>query len=113
MTSNHIDYVEFCAPDLEAVKAFYGRCFGWNFTDYGPEYVAFDRSGVAGGFRKTDQPIVQGVLVVLYHERLEVIQAAIEAAGGLITVPVFSFPGGRRFHFKDPAGNELAVWSEP
>ncbi len=113
MPNNHIDYIEFSAPDLEAVKAFYSRCFGWRFTDYGPDYVAFDQSGVAGGFRRSEQPVKHGVLVVLYHDKLEAIQSAIEAAGGRITVPIFAFPGGRRFHFHDPAGNELSVWSEP
>ena len=112
MTNNHIDYIEFTAPDLEAVKAFYSRCFGWRFTDYGPDYVAFDQSGVAGGFRRASGPVPQGVLVVLYHDDLEAIQAVIEGAGGKITAAIFSFPGGRRFHFEDPAGNELAIWSE-
>lgn len=113
MTNNHIDYIEFGAPDLEAVKAFYSRCFAWHFTDYGPDYVAFEKSGVAGGFRRIEGAVTKGVLVVLYHDNLEAIQTVIEAAGGRIAVPVFSFPGGRRFHFTDPAGNELAVWSEP
>lgn len=113
MTNNHIDYIEFTARDLEAAKAFYSRCFGWKFTDYGPDYVSFEQSGVAGGFRRSPEPVRQGVLVVLYHDNLETVQSAIEAAGGRITVPIFSFPGGRRFHFLDPAGNELAVWSEP
>jgi len=113
MTNNHIDYIEFVAPDLEAVKAFYCRCFGWHFTDYGPDYIAFEKSGMAGGFRRIEGPVTQGVLVVLYHDNLEEIQPVIEAAGGRIAVPVFSFPGGRRFHFLDPAGNQLAVWSEP
>lgn len=112
MTNNHIDYIEFGAADLEAVKTFYNRCFGWHFTDYGPDYASFDQSGVAGGFHRTDQPASQGVLVVLYHDDLEAVQAAIEAAGGRITAPIFSFPGGRRFHFEDPAGNQLAVWSD-
>lgn len=112
MTNNHIDYIEFTARDLEAVKTFYSRCFGWHFTDYGPDYTAFDHSGVAGGFRRSETPVLHGVLVVLYHDDLEAIQAVVEGAGGRITAPIFSFPGGRRFHFLDPAGNQLAIWSE-
>ncbi len=112
MTNNHIDYIEFSAPDLEVVKRFYNSCFGWRFTDYGPDYVAFDHSGVAGGFRRSEEPVPHGVLVVLYHNDLEAIQAVVQRAGGRITAPIFSFPGGRRFHFLDPAGNQLAIWSE-
>lgn len=112
MKNNTIDYIEFSAPDLEAVKRFYNRCFGWHFTDYGPDYVSFDQSGVAGGFRRSEEPVPHGVLVVLYHDDLEAIRAVVEHAGGRITAPIFSFPGGRRFHFLDPAGNQLAIWSE-
>ncbi|MBI1289289.1 MAG: VOC family protein [Flavobacteriales bacterium] len=112
MTSNHINYIELYAKDLEAVKAFYSTCFGWKFTDYGPDYVAFSNSGLEGGFEKTDKPIVNGALVVLYHENLEYIKDTILQAGGTIIQDIYSFPGGKRFHFADPAGNELAVWSD-
>ena len=112
MTSNHINYVEFTAQNLEVVKTFYSKTFGWNFTDYGPSYVAFDHSGLEGGFELSEEPPVNGALIVIYHENLEEIMATIQSAGGTITKEIFSFPGGRRFHFKDPAGNELAVWSE-
>ena len=111
-TNNHIDYIEFKAPDLDAIKKFYTKAFGWVFTDYGPTYTAFECSGLMGGFEQSSEAIVNGALVVLYHSELEEVQAAIEEAGGMIAVPIFSFPGGRRFHFKDPAGNELAVWSD-
>lgn len=111
MTNNHIDYIEFKAPDLDTVKSFYSECFGWTFTDYGPTYTAFSDSGLFGGFELSDAVIVNGALVVLYHSDLDSIQQKIESAGGSIVKPVFSFPGGRRFHFTDPAGNELAVWS--
>lgn len=111
-TDNHIDYIEFKAADLEVVKAFYSGAFGWEFTDYGPTYTAFQSSGLFGGFEQSSEPIVNGALVVLYHSELEQVQANVQEAGGKITVPVFSFPGGRRFHFKDPAGNELGVWSD-
>ncbi|MBL7471234.1 VOC family protein [Robertkochia sediminum] len=110
-TNNHIDYIEFKANDIEAVKTFYTACFNWVFTDYGPDYTSFSGSGVFGGFEKSDQPVENGALIVLYHEDLEVMQEKVAQAGGEVTVPVFSFPGGRRFHFKDPSGNELAVWS--
>lgn len=110
---NHIDYIELKAPSLEAVKEFYHRCFHWNFTDYGPEYCSFENSGIPGGFRKSDEPPCDGVLVVLYHKDLEAVLEKVREAGGRITKDIFSFPGGRRFHFRDPAGNELAVWSEP
>ena len=112
MENNHIDYVEFKAPDLDAVKQFYSECFGWKFTDYGPTYTAFSESGLFGGFELSDAPIANGALVVLYHSELETVQDTITKAGGTIVKPIFSFPGGRRFHFADPAGNELAVWSD-
>jgi len=113
ITNNHINYVEFKAHDLEQIKQFYSRCFGWVFTDYGPTYIAFSDSGLQGGFEKTDSDIVNGVLVVLYHSDLESIKNKIIEAGGDITQEIFSFPGGRRFHFADPSGNDLAIWSDP
>ncbi len=112
MTDNHINYIEFKAKDLEAIKSFYSQCVGWKFMDYGPTYVAFSDSGLEGGFEKSNEAIVNGALIVLYHQNLESIQAKIEAHGGVISQPIFSFPGGKRFHFLDPAGNELAVWSD-
>jgi len=111
-TDSHINYIEFKAHDLEAIKAFYTAAFDWKFTDYGPTYTAFENSGVAGGFEKTDDDIVNGALVVLYHSDLEGIRAKVKATGGKIVKDIFSFPGGRRFHFMDPGGNELAIWSE-
>ena len=112
MENNHISYIEFKARDLEAIKKFYSECFGWHFKDYGPTYSSFSESGVFGGFELSDGPIANGALVVLYHSDLETIQATVSSSGGTIVKPIFSFPGGRRFHFKDPSGNELAVWSE-
>ncbi len=112
MQNNHIDYIEFSAADLDSVKSFYTTCFQWKFTDYGPDYSAFENSGISGGFRRSTEPIAQGVLVVLYHDDLTLAEEQIRRAGGVITVETFSFPGGRRFHFRDPAGNELAVWSD-
>lgn len=110
--NDHIDYIEFKATDLEAVKAFYSKVFGWRFTDYGPDYIAFEDSGIAGGFERSTEPIVNGALVVLYHSDLEAVRDRISKASGRIAKDIFDFPGGRRFHFVDPAGNELAVWSE-
>ena len=104
-----INYIEFKAHDLEAIKTFYNQCFGWKFTDYGPTYIAFHESSMQGGFEKTDEPIVNGVLVILYHENLEIIQDKIIEAGGKIIKPIFEFPGGKRFHFMDSSENKLAI----
>lgn len=112
MTNNHIDYIELKAKDLEQIKAFYSSVFGWAFTDYGPAYTSFSESGVFGGFEKTEGPISNGALIVLYHEDLQTVKTKIEESDGEIVRDIFSFPGGKRFHFKDPAGNELAVWSD-
>lgn len=112
MKNNHIDYIEFKAKDLGLIKNFYNQLFGWTFTDYGPTYTAFSDSGVAGGFEKTDSAITNGALIVLYHEDLTTLKSNIIRIGGEIYKDIFSFPGGRRFHFRDPSGNELAVWSD-
>ena len=109
-----IDYVELPAKGaVAACKAFYGAAFGWGFTDYGPTYAAFDGAGMDGGFQGEPEGPggSQAPLVVLYAHDLEAMEAKVRAAGGEITVPIFAFPGGRRFHFKDPAGNLLAVWT--
>lgn len=110
--STNINYIELKAHDLEKTKAFYQNSFGWSFTDYGPTYIAFAESGVDGGFEKTDLPIVNGALIVLFHENLEAIKDKIIENSGQIAQDIFTFPGGRRFHFLDPSGNELAVWSD-
>ncbi len=112
MTNNQIDYIEFKANDLEAIKAFYTNCFDWEFTDYGPDYTSFSDGKLNGGFEKAEHEIVNGALIVLYHEDLESASQKIIDAGGAISREIFSFPGGKRFHFKDPSGNELAVWSD-
>lgn len=112
LKDNHITYVEFKAKDLEKIKAFYSSAFNWTFTDYGPTYVAFSESGLDGGFEKSEEPIINGVLVVLYHKNLEEIKNKIVESLGTISKDIFSFPGERRFHFIDPTGNELAVWSD-
>ena len=106
-----IDYIEFPCTDIEEIKAFYSRVFGWKFTDYGPDYTSFEDGRLAGGFAKQEHSS-GGPLVVIYAADLAAIETSVVSAGGKITKPVFSFPGGRRFHFADPSRNELAVWSE-
>ena len=112
ISDNHISYVEFKAKDLEKIKIFYTSSFDWTFKDYGPAYPAFSESGLRGGFEKTENDIVNGALIVLYHKNLNVIKNKIIDSGGEISKDIFSFPGGRRFHFVDPSKNELAVWSD-
>ena len=108
-----LDYLELSAAGgtIDGVKAFYASAFGWSFTDYGATYSAFDE-GLEGGFQGDSAEAAGPPLPVLYSADLDATLAAVEAAGGRIVKPIFSFPGGRRFHFADPAGNELAVWSE-
>jgi len=112
LKDNHINYIEFKAKDIDKIKEFYAAAFDWTFTDYGPTYTAFSDSGLEGGFEKTDADILNGALIVLYHTNLDLIKNRIIEAGGEITKDIFSFPGGRRFHFVDPSENELAVWSD-
>ncbi|MFL9583995.1 VOC family protein [Stenotrophomonas sp. AB1(2024)] len=106
-----IDNIEFNVADIARSKAFYGEVFGWTFTDYGPRYTEFNDGRLRGGFT-TDGPVrTGGPLVILYADDLEATQARVERAGAEISTPAFEFPGGRRFHFRDPDGYELAVWS--
>lgn len=112
---NTINYIELPSKDLAATKSFYGTAFEWRFTDFGPDYTAFTDAGLDGGFFKSDQNSSTergAVLPVIYSENHEATMAEIEDAGGTIVKPIFSFPGGRRFQFTDPTGNELAVWSD-
>ncbi len=112
--STKINYIEFPAGDLAVAKRFYAEAFGWTFVDYGDEYVAFNDGKTDGGFFKSELATTTaagGALVVLYSDALEETLEAVTQAGGEIVKPIFSFPGGRRFHFTDPCGNELAVWS--
>jgi len=106
-----VDYVELPGGDLAGVKAFYSAAFGWTFTDYGPTYAAFNE-GLDGGFDGDAAEATKVPLVVLYSTDLEAMEAKVRAAGGTILRPIYSFPGGRRFHFRDPSGNELGVFSE-
>jgi len=110
-----IDYVELPCRDLQATKAFFSAAFQWRFVDYGPDYAAFEDAGLDGGFYRSEQVATTAAgsaLVVLYSSDLEATLANVKAAGGVIIKPTFSFPGGRRFQFTDPSGNEFAVWSD-
>ncbi len=108
-----INYIELNVRDLDQAKAFYGQAFGWTFTDYGPEYAEFSDDAMKGGLTTTAPPSpAGGPLVILYAKQLEAARDSVIAAGGTISREIFAFPGGRRFHFKDADGYELAVWSK-
>ncbi len=109
-TNNHIDYVELAAEDLGVVKKFYSEVFGWEFQDWGPDYISFSSAGLEGGFRGGETPIAGSSLIILYAEDLDASEQRVAAAGGEITEH-HEFPGGKRFHFRDPAGNVLGVWT--
>ena len=110
-----LNYVEFASSDLQSTKAFFEKAFGWSFVDYGPEYTAFSGQGLDGGFFKA--PLCSttangAALLVFYSADLEATLSKVTKAGGTILKPIYSFPGGRRFHFCEPTGNEFAAWSE-
>jgi predicted enzyme related to lactoylglutathione lyase len=107
---HEINYIEFAVTDMAEAQRFYAAAFDWEFTDYGPGYAGIRKpGGEAGGLcvKPRGAP-----LVILYSENLERTLGAVRQAGGHVTQGIFEFPGGRRFHFKDPSGNELAVWSD-
>ncbi|WP_440873968.1 VOC family protein [Thalassotalea sp. PLHSN55] len=109
-----LNYVEFPARDIEASKRFFEKAFNWSFQDYGPDYTSFSNQGLDGGFYRSELTSVAATgaaLLVLKSDDLAQTQAKVESAGGKISTPIFTFPGGRRFHFIEPSGNELAVWS--
>lgn len=110
-----IDYVEFAANDMEATKAFFGVVFGWVFTDYGPDYMDSPGGGIMTGFFRANLQSTSaggGALVTFYSSDLVATRDKIKQAGGTIVKPIFSFPGGRRFQFTEPSGNEFAAWSD-
>jgi uncharacterized protein len=109
MSHLKIDYVEFCSPDLKTSRAFFETAFGWTFADHGPSYAAMSNAGIDGGIAESP---ANPPLVILKTNDLAAAELAVTRAGGAITKPAFGFPGGRRFHFREPGGNELAVWSE-
>lgn len=116
MTENEkINYIEFPAYDIESTKSFFTSVFNWQFVDYGPEYSSFSNQGIDGGFFKSNLSASTkngSALVIFYSQNLESTQLKIEQAGGVISKAIFSFPGGRRFHFLEPSNNEFAVWSD-
>ncbi len=107
-----VDYIEYLTTNIEETKRFYSEVFGWEFTDYGPDYTSFTDGRLAGGFTVAPEVTAGGPLVVLYSTNLAEIEARVSESGGQIAREIFEFPGGRRFHFTDPSGNELAVWSD-
>ena len=111
---HEIDYIELTVTDMAVAQRFYAAAFGWQFTDYGPDYAGIRKSGggEAGGLRVDSTVSTGGPLIILYSHSLESTLAGVRAAGGRVTKDVFSFPGGRRFEFLDPSGNQLAVWSD-
>lgn len=110
-----LNYVEWPAVNINATKQFFEAVFNWQFTDYGPDYTAFNHQGLEGGFyaaplhSRSDQG---GALLVFFSDDLEQTLAKVERHGGQVSKSIFNFPGGRRFHFLEPSGNELAVWSD-
>jgi predicted enzyme related to lactoylglutathione lyase len=112
MPDNQIDYIEFPATDIPASKAFYQSVFGWTFQDYGTAYASFHDGRLAGGFTTAQAGPAAQPLVVIYSTDLDAVEQRVKAAGGKIVKASYAFPGGRRFHFTDPNGNALAVWSE-
>lgn len=114
-THHAIDYIELAVRDVDEAKRFYAAAFGWEFNDYGPEYAGIKAKGTdgeVGGLARSAHPRTGGPLVILYSNDLENSVAAVRSAGGKIVREPFAFPGGRRFHFTDPSGNELGVWTE-
>lgn len=114
MASNlKLNYVELPAKNINATKQFFEVVFAWSFVDYGPDYTAFENAGIDGGFYRsemTSRASTGAALLVLKTEDLEQTQAIVKLHGGIISTDIFSFPGGRRFHFIEPSGNEFAVW---
>ena len=107
--SMKIDYVEFSSPELEATQSFFAKAFGQSFVEYGPNYRDIQNAGLGGGVERND---LRSPLIVLKADDLEGALVAIKAAGAEITKEIFEFPGGRRFEFKEPGGNAMAVWKE-
>lgn len=110
-----IDYLEFPAAEFESVQAFYEQAFGWEFTSYGQDYMAFTDGKLDGGFYRASlksSTQTGAALVVLFAADLESVKKRVLKSGGELVKDIFAFPGGRRFHFADPNGNELAVWSD-
>ncbi|WP_370945858.1 VOC family protein [Amycolatopsis sp. cg5] len=114
MSRHHaIDYIEITVTDLDAAKRFYTEAFGWEFNDYGPAYAGIrGADGEVGGLRQDEKTTAGGPFVLLYSDELDKSAAAVRSAGGQVVNGPYEFPGGRRFHFTDPSGNELGVWAQ-
>lgn len=112
---DRLDYIELAVTDMENAKAFYSAVFGWTFVDYGPTYSSFSEEHIDGGLsmERTPAPVGSGTLVVFYSNNIVAAEARVLAAGGKLTKELFDFPGGRRFQFTDPCGNEFAFWTAP
>jgi len=111
---HRVNYFEMGSTDNAAMKVFYGKVFGWTFTDWGEAYVEITGAGVSGGFdteRAVNAGAISGTVVMVYSDDLDATEAAVAKAGGQVAIAAFDFPGGRRFHFTDPSGNEMAVWT--
>ncbi len=111
LVQGQIQYIEFLSNDLENIKKFYTEAFNWKFTDYGPQYTSFEGDYIDGGFTP-GRPIKGSILVILYSDDIEETKRKVQEARGTIVKDIFTFPGGKRFHFTDSDGNELAVWSD-
>ena len=110
-----INYLEFPVSNISATKSFFSAVFDWSFQDYGPDYCSFINAGIDGGFFRSDlraRTSEGSILIIFYSADLENTRDKVVAAGGAIEKEIFSFPGGRRFHFKEPSGSEFAVWSD-
>ena len=113
--NNKVDYLELPAKDIGVAKRFFSALWGWSFEDYGPDYASFNDGRLDGGFYTSDKVMsveAGSALVIFYHSDLEVTSSKVEELGGKVTRDIYTFPGGKRFHFTDPNGNEYAVWSE-
>lgn len=111
-----LNYVEFPSSNISATKLFFEKAFAWQFQDYGPDYAAFANEGLDGGFFKADLASTTktgAALLVFFSKDLEATQLKVIQAGGRMLKEIYDFPGGRRFHFCEPSGNEFAVWAEP
>ncbi len=112
-SERQVDYIEIPVTDLPRAREFFAELFGWSFEEWGDEYMSFNDGRIDGGFRKSDEPApATGVLVIFYSDDLERDVERVTELGATISQEIFSFPGGRRFHFVDPTGNEFAIWSE-
>lgn len=110
-----IDYLEYPASNMEVTKTFFEAVFNWHFENYGPDYMAFSGGGLDGGFYRSELASKEqngGPLMVFVSDDLDASRHRVESAGGVIVKDIFTFPGGRRFQFTEPSGNEMGVWSK-